>query len=148
MRLICRLIPFLLLPVAPFVFAQGVAQSLAAPGLSSDTDVATSGFFRLAWHAAPGLESELQEARSPDFDDAQRRYYGTDRARFVSGKADGRYYYRVRTFNDEHPSPWSQAVVVEVRHHPLWRAVGFFALGALVFLATVWLVLRRPRESG
>lgn len=144
MRLIRRLIPLLLLPVTPFV----VAQSLAAPGLASDTDVATSGFFRLTWDATAGLESELQEARSPDFEDAQQRYSGTDRARFVSGKADGHYYYRVRSFNDTHPSPWSRTVVVEVRHHPLWRAFGFFSLGALVFLATVWLVLRRHRESG
>lgn len=111
--------------------------------LSSDTETATAGFFRLSWESADGDPVvELQQADNPAFADASFRYRGPDRASVISGMPDGSWYYRVRTVADGGTSPWSDAVMVKVAHHPLSRAFLFFGLGVLVFLATVLLIIR------
>ena len=68
-------------------------------------------------------------------------YRGADLATLRSGQPDGDYYYRIRALHEAGPSPWSEAVHVEVRHHPLSRALTFLLLGAVVFLATLVLIL-------
>ena len=127
----------LLATVPTYASATGVEE------FAADTELATSGFFRLTWGLADGQSVELEEASSDAFLNARLRYRGTDQAYFVSGKPDGTYYYRIRLLSDGDPS-WVGPVSVEVRHHPLWRAWTFFGLGAFIFVATVWLVLRRP----
>lgn len=115
----------------------------AVPALRADSDVATAGFYRLTWDA--GLESaayELQEAKRADFADARSLYRGPDLATVLSGKSNGDYYYRVRVVDAERSSAWSEPVHVEVRSHSLPRALTFLVLGALVFLATVLLIVR------
>lgn len=138
-----RFIP-LVVSVLLFSFAAnaGAAEGPVA-GFSVDTEVATSGFYRLTWQSEDTQPVELEEATDADFTDARSRYTGTDSAYFVSGKPDGVYYYRIRPQGGGNPSSWSGPVQVEVRHHPLVRAWMFFGLGAFIFLATVWLVLRR-----
>ena len=122
---------------------QPLAQAADAPGVSdfrSDSEVATSGFFRLSWQS--GAEVELQEWAGADPQAARPVYKGTDEAYFVSGKPDGTYGYRIRTLGEAGPSSWAGPVVVTVRHHSLTRAWMFFALGAFVFLSILILIVR------
>lgn len=52
---------------------------------------------------------------------------------------DGVYYYRVRAVAD---TDWSEVTVVEVKHHPLSRAFGFFSLGAFMFIIMLLVLFR------
>jgi hypothetical protein len=118
-----------------------------APRLSSDTETATAGFYRLSWETGKPGRVELQQADSPAFTHATLRYRGPDRASVISGMPDGKWYYRVRTLDDQDTGPWGKTVELTVAHHPLSRAFMFFALGVAVFLATVALVLRGKERT-
>ena len=111
--------------------------------LASDTEVATAGNFQLRWTADSAVE--LEEATSPDFRTARSVYSGRDKARVMSGKADGAWYYRARPADSG--GNWSNTVKVTVRHHPLGRAIGFFVVGALVFSATLLLIIGGARRE-
>ena len=87
----------------------------------------------------------LEEARSADFAGARVIYEGADNARVMSGKADGEWYYRARPAAAG--SAYGDTVTVTVQHHPLGRAFGFFALGAVVFLATLALIVTGSRAE-
>ena len=124
------------------------AAGATPPTLSSDTAVATAGYYRLEWDwedspASAPASFEVQESTRADFRDAQPLYRGPDLATVISGRRDGSRYYRVRAAsdNDAH-SAWSKVVEVETAHHPLSRALAFFAAGALVFSLTLTLILR------
>lgn len=131
----------------------GETHPLASPTLSADTDIATAGFFRLSWSVPEGQEAEqeqgyeLQESVSADFENPRVIYTGPDAATTFSGRADGEFYFRVRSIEPGQPSPWSTVAQVQVRHHPLARVWVFFALGAIVFLATLTLILRGATEE-
>ena len=119
------------------------APTPAPPSLTTDVEIATAGFYRLTWDAsAENVSFELQEAATASFDDPRVAYTGPDLATTFTGRSDGTYYFRIREVIADGHSPWSEVVTVQVQHHPLQRAVIFFALGALVFLATLALVLR------
>ena len=125
--------------------ASGQAQSLA-PRLSSDSDIATAGFFRLSWET-DAAQVELQEANDAAFSHAHTYYKGADRAAVVSGKANGTWYYRIRAIDEGQAGPWSSALLVTVAHHSLSRALLFFAVGLLVFVAIAVVVIRGAGES-
>jgi hypothetical protein len=110
--------------------------------LETDTAVANAGYFQLRWNASSAVE--LEESTTPDFTAPRRLYSGSDRARVVSGKPDGDWYYRARPVSSG--SSFSNIVKVEVRHHPLKRAVAYFVVGAVVFLATALLIVNGARE--
>ena len=119
------------------------ALALPAPDLESDSEVATAGFYQLTWQGDEAAGTfELQEATQPDLADARDFYRGPDLATVFSGQPNGDYYYRIRAIDGETVSPWSPTVHVVVQHHSLARAFTFLALGALVFIATVVLILR------
>jgi hypothetical protein len=122
------------------IFASQVAAQEVQ--LESDTAVANAGYFQLRWSAASAVE--LEESTTPDFTAPRLLYSGSDRARVVSGKPDGDWYYRARPASPG--SSFSNSVKVEVRHHPLERAVAYFAIGAVVFLATALLIVTGARE--
>ena len=110
--------------------------------LEADTAVANAGYFQLRWKASSAVE--LEESTTPDFSAPRLLYSGSDRARVVSGKPDGDWYYRARPVSSGSSS--SNIVKVEVRHHPLERAVAYFVVGAVVFLATALLIATGARE--
>ncbi|MGD2113182.1 MAG: fibronectin type III domain-containing protein [Gammaproteobacteria bacterium] len=111
------------------------------PRLQSDTEIATAGYFRLSWETvAAGVE--LQESTGADFRDPHTAYLGPDRATVISGKPDGIWYYRIRARDEQQAGAWSTPVQVTVAHHGLHRALVFFGLGVLVFLATIALITR------
>jgi len=114
--------------------------AMAVPALKSDSTDSTAGYYQLRWSNTHAGDFVLQESGKPDFSDAETLYQGPDTATLVSGRKNGDYYYRVRsadTGND-----WSNSVKVNVTHHPLSRAFMFFSLGALVFVATLTMVIR------
>lgn len=107
------------------------AAALEAPAESSE------GYYQLRWEADEPIR--LVEATSAGFADARTIYTGSDTAHVVSGKPDGVFHYRIETAGGG--TVLADPVVVTVRHHSLSRAFSFFALGAVVFLATLGLIL-------
>lgn len=126
-------------PVA-VLLALPVETSAQSPELEANPEVATAGFYQLRWYSARPVE--LEESQEPDFSSAEIIYRGSDAARVMSGKPDGDLYYRVRDTDD---GTLSNVVKVAVRHHSLERAVAFFSLGAIVFLATLLLIATGAR---
>lgn len=124
------------------LLAAAVAQAQAVE-VRPDTDVATAGYFQLLWTSEDPVI--VEEARNPEFTDPRVIYRGADNATVLSGKPDGDWYYRART--NEPGSEFGEPVLVTVRHHPLGRALSFFALGAIVFLATLSLIVSGARAE-
>jgi hypothetical protein len=112
--------------------------------LEADSDVATAGFFQLTWTSDGPVQ--LQESRQPDFSAARVIYAGADAARVISGKPDGDWYYRVRPAGTQVTAPWSEPIRITVAHHSLGRALTFFAVGAIVFAATLGLIIHGSRQ--
>ncbi|WP_455209612.1 hypothetical protein [Kaarinaea lacus] len=139
----------------------------AAPKLTVDMDIATAGYYRLTWSvdkAQAGAVFVLQEAITSRFENPQITYRGPDLATVISGKSDGMYYYRVRRtqpneseeISSDAVKPegvmseeamWSEVVRVDVQHHSLSKAVGFFIAGLIVFAATLFMIVNGARKS-
>lgn len=112
--------------------------------LSASSGISTDGTLDLAWSGGPDdvasweLEESVVGGSVPVVMDA-----GPHRASARSGLADGSYAFRVRAVREDGGrGAWSAPVTVEVRHHPLGLAFGFFGVGAFVFLATAVMVVR------
>lgn len=103
----------------------------------------TSGHTKLEWSGMDGVDFEVQIATDKSFNSARSIYAGPDKATFVSGLADGQYYFRVR----ENTSPWSQTLVLDVKHHSLALAISLFVVGFVVFGLTTWLVMDGARKT-
>ncbi len=111
--------------------------------LGSDTDDAAAGFYTLSWSVSE--PARLVESTRADFSDARIIYSGEDTARVMSGKPNGDWHYRL-----ESPvtgEPLTPGVSVTVRHHSLARAWSFFSVGAVVFMATLALILVGNRAA-
>jgi hypothetical protein len=135
---------FAALLVALAMLAPGVG---AAPALQAPSGAVTAGFYQLSWDSTAS-RYELEEASGPGFADSRLLYAGPDTATVLSGRENGRYYYRIRGVDEAGAAgPWSEAAVVEVRHHPLSRALGFFVVGLIVFAALVVAIRRGEREA-
>jgi hypothetical protein len=118
-----------------------------AATLESSTEESAEGYYQLSWQAEEPIR--LVEAEDASFSEPRILYAGADSGRVVSGKPNGRWYYRLEAAGA--PRVLSETVVVTVRHHSLGRAFGFFALGAIVFAATLALIAigsRRHDELG
>lgn len=114
--------------------------------LDADTDVANAGYFQLRWSASGAIE--LEESTTPDFQAPRLVYSGSDAARVMSGKPDGDWYYRARPVAPNgSDGRFSSTVKVTVRHHPIERAIGYFIVGAVVFLATAMLIVSGARRG-
>ncbi|QBQ54540.1 hypothetical protein [Nitrosococcus wardiae] len=147
LRLIISVI-VVFLPIASSAWATETAA--VVPELVSDSRTATAGFYHLKWQGNGLLASsyELQEAHDTEFTHPTIVYQGPDQATLISGRDNGQYFYRVRALNQGQPtSPWSSPIAVTVRHHPPERAFAFFTAGAIVFLATLVLIISGARSS-
>jgi len=127
------------------VMSRGLALALllalapvaTATALEVRPDVSTDGVYHLTW-AGDGVEERvLEESRDASFEGLRVVYRGTDTAAVLTGRSDGTYHYRVRRPD----GGTSDTVQVTVEHHSLGRALGFFTAGAVVFLATVGVVV-------
>ena len=132
--------------IALIFLASTPGAPLAAPHIETDTAVATAGYYVLRWSAAT-TDVEVAEFANPGAGDPSIIYTGPDRATLISGQPDGTSIYRVREIGAGEPSAWSEPVSVTVAHHPLSRALTFFGIGAVVFLATLALIVRGARRS-
>ena len=122
------------------------ASAQATPGIEADTSVATAGYYELRWSAAT-TDVEVAEFDGPDATTPKIIYRGPDRGTVISGKTDGTRLYRVREISGGKHSGWSEPVTVTVAHHPLARALGFFGVGAFVFVSTLALIVTGARKS-
>ena len=118
----------------------------AAPQLEADTSLATAGYYQLRWTAdTPEVRIEETDGHSAA---ANLVYKGLDRATLLSGLADGRRTYRAGAIGEDGSVvAWSEPVTVTVDHHPLSRALTFFAIGAVVFFATLILIVSGARRD-
>jgi hypothetical protein len=130
-----------LLPLILLLFCQ----TLPALELSASPARSTTGTFSLSWEGTEGARYEVIEQREEG--DPQIVYQGTDTASVMTGMPNGSYRYRVRALLTGGPSPWSQPIGVTVAHHSLTRALGFFTVGLLVFLATLALIVGGERSG-
>lgn len=140
-----------------FLFSSlGLQAAPPKPIFSGDQQIGQSlPYLTLSW-SLPDAEPvedrailfELQMARSPDFTDTVTHYRGPDRASFVSGLAEGDYFFRIRSFYNEGPaSGWTDAKQVTVEYQSLAQAFVLFGIGALVSIATIALVVTGDRRT-
>lgn len=113
-----------------------------SPKLVADSDRVSAGYFSLSWESDDPGDFLLEESVDSAFTQPRRIYHGPDTATLVSGRPNGTYYYRVRRDRDQNQPSWSEVSIVQVEHHPLSRAFSFFVLGALVFFATLFIILK------
>lgn len=149
-----RIIRVCLLSTLAALCTNKARAQLDPPTLASDSDVATAGYYQLKWESDNAAVErpaefpvELEESTDVAFGDAKLLYAGSDPATVISGRSDGTWFYRARIRNGEVTSPWSESITVTVTHHPLSRALAFFALGIVVFLATAWVIVRGPTQT-
>lgn len=140
-------ISFICWIVGIFLIAANAYALAAAPQLASDSAQSSAGYFQLSWEGEQGSDYLLQEASEPNFVQANTLYEGPDTATLISGRSDGTYYYRIRYLDMTNDDSWSNITQVEVTHHPLSRAFMFFALGAIVFIATLIVVVIGNRSQ-
>jgi hypothetical protein len=119
------------------------AGAVAAADLRVDQSVSNEGYFQLSWESEEPVR--LVEATSPEFTNASVLYQGGDTARVISGKPDGIWHYRLESAAAG--GAIGEPITVTVRHHSLQRAFAFFALGAIVFAATLGLILFARPEA-
>lgn len=130
--------------ITVFLFVS-VLKNANALQLNSDSKLATAGYFQLQWSGRFN-NFQLQESTSADFNTYKILYDGKDLARFVSGKPDGDFFYRVTSI--ENNPLVSNVVKVTVLHHPLENAILFFFAGAIVFVSTVVLIVKGNKRVG
>lgn len=106
-------------------------------------DGRTAGYLSIGWPEAAGESVVLQ---MNDGSGWRTVYRGGDRASTFSGLPDGLYRFRVGS--PETAGAWSPVLEVRIAHHSLARAVGFFGLGAGVFLVLVLLLAAARRAEG
>ncbi|MES9945375.1 MAG: fibronectin type III domain-containing protein [Candidatus Thiodiazotropha sp.] len=115
----------------------------AAPSLSNDGRVVVS------WESPSDGRVHIQHAQDEAFSSPSTLYRGNDSASVITGLVDGEYFYRGRmeradgTFSD-----WSPRVNITVEHHSLFRALSFFLLGCVVFVATLLLIILGAMRHG
>jgi hypothetical protein len=123
--------------------------ALAAPTLELDGD-SQAGHVTVSWAAREGADAsefQVQEATSNAFQDARDIYRGQHTASVISGLRNGDFYFRARAKTGAGWSDWSEPAKFHVEHPSLRIAFGLFGLGALVFGATTWVIVRGARSS-
>ncbi len=106
-----------------------------------------SSHFSLEWTAGADddeeLHFELRQSGGPDFADPRVRYEGPDRATFLAGLPEGDHYFQIRakTPDADSAGPWSDSFHLTIQYQSLTLAWFLFGVGAVVFLATLVLVV-------
>lgn len=127
------------------MFNAATALAQQTPSLVAETgNTSDDGHIRLVWtKIQPEGNYEIQKSVDPDFSQPKTIYEGPDLATFVSGLRDGTYYFRVRSSSGN----WSEIVPVKVQHHSLQLAFTLFTLGGIVFLLTVFVVIKGSLQA-
>lgn len=134
------------------IYSTAHAASEAVPlQIEVDNNPASAGYYQLSWDNPNERPIELQEALDADFDTARTLWRGPAESRFVSGKSDGEYFYRLRYLGNDHKTTWGPVTRVEVEHHSLQQAGWWFGLGLMVFiiiLIAIWHGQAEERSRG
>ncbi len=136
------------------LLVSGGAVAEKEPTLSIDDSGASAGHLQLSWQWVGDGDQpvyDIEMDRRENFASPERVYRGEDGSTVLSGLADDTYYFRARVWLRGEPvTDWSEPVPVTVEHHPLEQALGLFALGAVVFAATVALIItgRQRTQEG
>ncbi|TYC86083.1 hypothetical protein [Novosphingobium sp. BW1] len=102
-----------------------------------------NGYTTLEWDAVRPVV--VHQASTPAMSAARTIFEGTGTRLFVSGLPDGNYYF---TIADAAPGAApSPPLHLAVTHQSLSRALWLTALGALVFAAIVFVILRGARRE-
>lgn len=120
------------------VFLMPCTLAQTAPTLQSDTTESREGYFVLSWSSSDNSADilQLQQADNVTFTAARNREIPATGALTLTGFANGDYYFRVGQ-----PGNWSDTVTVRVNHHSLARALGFFAVGLVLFIVLCGAIL-------
>lgn len=100
--------------------------------------VNTEGVVTLKWlpeQEGEDITYELQQSTDTDFAAPKTRYTGPDLGSVLSGLAEGKYYFRVRTV--EPAGEWSEPVAVKIEYIGKSTVVLLLGIGVAVFLATI-----------
>ena len=124
-----------------------LASEVEVPQFEMPDEVeSSSGYVKLDWSSpnTGDILYELESSSSPDFQTSQSIYEGPDLASFISGLANGTYYYRIRAIDtsDNTTSAWSDPVQLTVKHHSIHLAFTLAGIGTFVFLLTAFVVIR------
>jgi hypothetical protein len=115
--------------------------------LHSSTSQSSDGSFNLSWTLPENKQIQLQHSL-PNQSDYTTIYQGSDSASVITGLSDGQYRYRARWVNAEKDfSDWTDPLTVTVKHHSLFKAFGFFLVGAVVFLGILMLIVFASRSG-
>lgn len=97
----------------------------------------------LSWNLGEQNDAVLQQALSTQFSDAIERSIPAAGSVTLSGLDDGTYYFRAGTSD-----AWSNTITVDVEHHSLGRALGFFSLGLVLFIILISTIVLGNRVKG
>lgn len=119
--------------------------------LSASTSVSNDGSLNLSWNLPENTSIELQQASQPasqpDNNNFQTIYRGNDTATVITGLSNGKYLFRARLVKtDGSHLNWTLNTELEVKHHSLTKAFSFFTIGAIVFLATLVLLIKGTKK--
>ena len=121
--------------------------AVGAPALSLAPAQSTDGKATLSWDIPQGARVEVESSLDNRFINVTTLYQGSDRSTVLTGLSDGSYHFRVRAVHQNGAiSPWSEPVNLLVEHHSLVKAMSFFVIGAVVFVATLWLIILGARR--
>ena len=108
-----------------------------SPTLTLNTALSTEGYFTASWSGLQADTGQLQVSNSADFSQASIYPITGEGSMTLSGYPDGIWFLRAGD-----GTRWAATVSLEVRHHSLARAAGFFTLGLLLFLVLLVVIVR------
>ncbi|MFW5882829.1 MAG: hypothetical protein ACOCVG_00510 [Verrucomicrobiota bacterium] len=141
---------------------QSVAPVLKFSAPAESPDEVSEGHVELRWtlveegaldaEEAEGVRFQLEQATVADFSDATERYVGRDLGSFISGLAEGNYYFRVRAVAPSgEPGAWSEPMQVTVDYPNVRLVQTLLIAGAIVLVLTVGAIiaghLKTKKES-
>jgi hypothetical protein len=120
----------------------------SAPALSLTPAESTDGKATLSWDLPEGASVEVESSLDNRFLNATHLYQGRDSSIVLTGLRDGSYHFRARIMHQNGAaSPWGESVNLLVEHHSLTKAMTFFVIGAVVFVATLLLIVLGTRRQ-
>lgn len=102
----------------PFIKPSGW-QYPGIPILIDPGDVDTDGGYTLFWNNTRSTEGYvLEEANNEKFKSSSVVYKGPENFFDITGKKEGRYFYRVKAYNNNFDSKWSNYIDISVSFPP------------------------------
>jgi parallel beta-helix repeat protein len=85
------------------------------PKLNDLRNIDNDGNYNISWNnSIRSIGFVLEESKNKSFITSSVLYNGSDNCFNITGKNEGTYFYRVKSFNDDYESTWSNIVNVTV----------------------------------